>query len=59
MSSLNSFTGAISPVVGTPLLLSTIGSDPSSFSAGIPYLLSSLLIVAAAVIALLRPIPEE
>ncbi len=59
MSSLNSFTGAISPVVGTPLLLSTIGSDPSSFSAGIPYLLSSLLIVAAAVIALLRPIPEK
>lgn len=46
ISSLNSFTGAISPVIGTPLLLWT-AKYPQSPVAGTPYFLAmSLLIVA-------------
>lgn len=46
VSSLNSFTGAVSPVIGTPLLMIT-STYSKSIIAGAPYYLSSLLLVAA------------
>ena len=50
-SSLNSFTGAVSPVIGTPLLLCTTQSAPGDLSAGTPYFLSALLVAAALLLA--------
>lgn len=47
ISSINSFTSAVSPIIGTPLLILTVEKNSGSLSAGIPYFLSSLLLVAA------------
>ena len=50
VSALNSFTGAASPMIGTPLLLAAPGE-------GLPYLLFSLLLVAALGAAIRHRLP--
>ena len=50
VSALNSFTGAVSPMIGTPLLLAAPGE-------GLPYLLFSLLLVAALGAAIRHRLP--
>lgn len=57
VSALNSFTGAISPLIGTPLLLSITNSEPDHPLAGLPYLLFSILLVIALLIAIHQPLP--
>lgn len=47
ISSLNSFTGAISPLIGTPLLVVTSRYPDSFMLAGMPYLVCGLLLVMA------------
>lgn len=56
ISSLNSFTGAISPIIGTPLLIVTTSNTEHPILAGAPYFIGSLLVIASLVIALRRPI---
>ena len=56
ISSLNSLTGALSPVIGTPLLYFTSSSAPMNFAAGTPYLVASLLLFAA-ILVMLRQAP--
>lgn len=51
VSSLNSFTGAVSPVIGTPLLMITSAHADSFLLAGAPYYLCSALLIAALFIA--------
>lgn len=51
VSALNSFTGAVSPMIGTPLLLAAPGE-------GLPYLLFSLLLVAALGAAIRHRLPS-
>ena len=46
-SSLNSFTGAVSPVIGTPLLFCTTQNAPNDIAAGTPYFLAAFLVAAA------------
>ena len=55
VSALNSFTGAVSPVIGTPLLYFTSKNPPDALAAGMPYLLASLLLVAALAVSAARP----
>lgn len=50
-SSLNSFTGAVSPVIGTPLLFFTSESAPTDLAAGTPYFLAAALVAAALALA--------
>ena len=57
VSSLNSFTGAVSPLLGTPLLLHTTG-DAAFALQGVPYLFTALLVALAAAIALRTPFPS-
>lgn len=52
VSSLNSFSGAIAPVISTPLLVYTASSDPNSLSAGVPYLLSGSVLCLGLLIAI-------
>lgn len=52
VSSLNSFTGAVSPLIGTPLIFYAGRQDPSALAAGLPYFLAALLLVAALLTAL-------
>lgn len=52
VSSLNSFSGAIAPVISTPLLVYTASSSPEALAAGTPYLLSGSLLLAGFLIAL-------
>lgn len=52
ISSLNSFTGAISPLIGTPLLVVTSRYPDSFMLAGMPYLVCGLLLVMAIFTAL-------
>ena len=47
VSSLNSFTGAVSPVIGTPLLMVTADHPHSLLLGGIPYYLCAVLLLAA------------
>ena len=54
-SSLNSFTGAISPLLGTPLLFFTSQSAPTDLAAGTPYFLAALLVLAAIILTILSP----
>jgi DHA1 family tetracycline resistance protein-like MFS transporter len=51
VSSLNSFTGAVSPVIGTPLLMITSAHSDSFLLAGAPYYLCAALLIAALYIA--------
>ncbi len=53
LSSVNSFTGAVSPMIGTPLLFYTVHHAPDSLAAGTPYFLAALLVLAALAIACL------
>lgn len=52
VSSLNSFTGAISPTIGTPLLMVTSRHSDSLFLAGTPYLTCAMLLIVTLGIAL-------
>ena len=55
VSSLNSFTGAVSPIIGTPLLMVT-STCSRSVLAGVPYFVSAgLLLIAIVVAAKFRP----
>lgn len=55
VSSLNSFTGAVSPIIGTPLLMVT-STCSTSVLAGVPYFVSAgLLLIAIFVAAKFRP----
>lgn len=56
VSSLNSLTGALSPVMGTPLLYFTSSNTPTAFAAGTPYLAASLLLLVA-ILIMLRQAP--
>lgn len=58
VSSLNSFTGAISPVIGTPLLMVTAAYPEHPLLAGVPYFISSILILIALIITLLSASEE-
>ena len=58
-SSLNSFTGAVSPLLGTPLLFFTSQSAPTDPAAGTPYFLAALLVLAAIILTLISPPPAE
>ena len=58
-SSLNSFTGAVSPLLGTPLLFFTSQSAPTAPAAGTPYFLAALLVLAAIILTLISPPPAE
>lgn len=58
-SSLNSFTGAVSPLLGTPLLFFTSQSAPTDPSAGTPYFLAALLVLAAIILTLISPPSAE
>ncbi|MDO5530495.1 MFS transporter [Sutterella sp.] len=58
-SSLNSFTGAVSPVLGTPLLFFTSKSAPGDLAAGVPYFLGALLVIIAIAVTLARPLPGK
>lgn len=51
ISSLNSFSGAVAPVISTPLLVCTATSAPGALAAGIPYFLSAAVLAAGAAIA--------
>lgn len=51
VSSLNSFTGAISPMIGTPLLMITSRHTDHILLAGTPYFVCALLLVTALLIA--------
>ncbi len=52
VSSLNSFTGAISPTIGTPLLMVTSRHSDSLFLAGTPYFTCTMLLIVTLGIAL-------
>lgn len=52
VSSLNSFTGAISPTIGTPLLMVTSRHSDSLFLAGTPYFTCAMLLIVTLGIAL-------
>lgn len=52
VSSLNSFTGAISPLIGTPLLMITADHHMHPVLAGAPYLATVLLIACALALTL-------
>ncbi len=51
VSSLNSFTGAISPTIGTPLLMVTSRHTDNLFLAGTPYFVCAVLLAVALGIA--------
>lgn len=51
LGSLNSFTGAISPLIGTPLLISTASFPLHPVLAGLPYFACALLLLAALFLA--------
>lgn len=55
-SSLNSFTGAVSPVLGTPLLFFTTEHAPAEAAAGTPYFLAALLLVVALAVTAAGPL---
>ncbi len=57
-ASLNSFTGAVSPALGTPLLFFTSSQNSGEFSAGTPYYLFACLILAAIIIWMRRQTPN-
>ena len=59
MSSINSFTGAISPLIGTPLLFFTSSFEPDSLAAGTPFFLCALIVAVALILSLRFPLPEE
>lgn len=59
MSAVNSFTGAVSPIIGTPILLFTSNFTPNSVLAGTPYWLCAAVAAAAIVLALLYPLPQN
>lgn len=50
MSSLNSLTGALSPLLGTPLLYFTSSCPPDGIAAGTPYFVASLLLLLAIIV---------
>ena len=52
VSSLNSFTGAVSPLIGTPLLMITTDYHAHPVLAGTPYLAASVLIISALAVTL-------
>lgn len=52
VSSLNSFTGAVSPLIGTPLLMITTDYHAHPVLAGAPYLAASVLIISALAVTL-------
>lgn len=52
VSSLNSFTGAVSPLIGTPLLMITASHHTHPIFAGAPYLAAALLISCALVLTI-------
>ena len=54
MSSLNSLTGALSPLLGTPLLYFTSSCPPDDITAGTPYFVASLLLLLALIVVLHR-----
>lgn len=51
VGSLNSFTGAISPLIGTPLLMATSSFPSHPILAGIPYFTCALLLLLALLIS--------
>ena len=53
ISSLNSFSGAIAPVISTPLLVYTAKGTDELIPPGIPYYLAASLLLLSVVIALL------
>lgn len=57
VSSLNSFTGAISPLIGTPLLIITTSHPEHPMYAGAPYFIGAVFILVSLVVALRNPIP--
>lgn len=59
VSSLNSFTGAISPVIGTPLLMLTSRYANHSLLAGAPYFASAGLLLIGLLIAVRYPLPDK
>lgn len=52
VSSLNSFTGAVSPLIGTPLLMITTDYHAHPVLAGAPYLAAAVLISCALAVTL-------
>ncbi|MCI5850610.1 MAG: MFS transporter [Sutterellaceae bacterium] len=52
LSSLNSFSGAVAPVISTPLLVYTAEGAAAALPPGIPYFLSAALLLTALLIAL-------
>ncbi|MDL2058782.1 MFS transporter [Mesosutterella sp. AGMB02718] len=52
VSSLNSFSGVIAPLMSTPMLVYTASGAASSFLSGVPYFLSSSILLLALVIAM-------
>lgn len=59
VSSLNSFTGAISPMIGTPLLMVTSRHTDNIFLAGTPYYTCAMLLILALAIALASSRDQE
>lgn len=59
MSAVNSFTGAISPVIGTPLLLLTSKFSPTSLAAGMPYWLCAVIASLGIALTLHFPLPQD
>ena len=53
ISSLNSFSGAIAPVISTPLLVYTAKGTDELIPPGIPYYLAASLLLLSVVIALI------
>lgn len=47
VSSLNSFMSAISPLIGTPLLIVTSANTTNFLLAGTPYLVAASLLIIA------------
>ena len=59
MSSINSFTGAVSPLIGTPLLFFTSTFSPDALAAGTPYFLCALIVLIAFILTIRFPLPEN
>ena len=59
VSSLNSFTGAVSPLIGTPLLMITTDYHAHPVLAGAPYLAASVLIISALAVTLKAEVGSE
>ena len=59
MSSINSFTGAVSPLIGTPLLFFTSSYPSNSLIAGTPFFLCALIVTFALLLSLRFPLPED